>query len=389
MPPAPPAEPLEGSVPAGADRVLVRFQRPAFPPSEAIERSFAVARERRWFSNRGACERELAERLSSRTGAVCLPVSSGTTGLLLAARALGTRTRGTVAVVPSFTFPATVQSLVWAGFEPVFVDVDPDAFHLDPEALAESIEEWGGRLGLVLACSAFGTPPPPATREAWASLCSDAGVPLLVDSAAGFGAVCADGVPIGCQGDVEVVSFHITKPFGIGEGGGVFTRNHELAAEMAALANFSFDAHRQARSLYGLNAKLDELHAAVGLAVLDDFDDVLRRRREASTHLLSLLDNSLVPQRGHELGTRQFVPVVAQDSAHRQRIMRAATGVVELRTYYDPLHLMPAFQGLPRLGALSVTEELGRRIISLPMANDFTNEESAVVAAVCNEAATR
>jgi len=361
----------------------VPFLRPAFPHLDEVERYFKMARERSRYSNSGPCFDLLTTRLEDRTGCACVPVSSGTAALMVAAAALRERGAGSEVLVPSFTFAATVQAMVWNGLEPIFVDVDPDHLHLSPVGLTDALASRGDRVGLVVACSSFGTPPPPAVRQAWEAACRDAGVPLLVDSAAGFGAFAEDGIPIGGQGTAEIVSFHSTKPFGIGEGGAVFTRDRELAERLHRLINFDFGDHRQATTARGLNGKLDELRAAVGLAVLETFDDQLRRRRRLSAKLLDEIGSAFRPQFGHVWGTYQMVPVVLGDDAARARILAAAERQVELRTYYEPLHLMPAFEHVPHADTLEVTETLGRRILSLPMAVDLTDEEIGVIADVC------
>ena len=122
--------------------------------------------------------------------------------------------------LPSFTFPDRAAAL-WNGLEPRLVDVEPRHWHLDPVALERELSALDGKVAVVLAVSSFGTPPPTAVRERWERACAQTGVPLVVDSAAGFGGLAADGRAIGAQGDVEVVSFHATKPFAIGEGEGV------------------------------------------------------------------------------------------------------------------------------------------------------------------------
>jgi dTDP-4-amino-4,6-dideoxygalactose transaminase len=208
-----------------------------------------------------------------------------------------------------------------------------------------------------------------------------------LDSAAGFGASADDGVPIGAQGDLEVVSFHATKPFGIGEGGAVFTARRDLAERIGRLANFSFDEHRRATSLWGINAKLDELHCAVALAVLDHIDDCLAIRREIAGRLVDALGPDFQPQEGHTHGTYQMLPVMVRDGVTRDRILEHAAGRVELRTYYEPLHLMPAFASCPRAGSLAVTEVVASRVLSLPMAVDLTDAEISSIAEVCRRGA--
>jgi dTDP-4-amino-4,6-dideoxygalactose transaminase len=363
---------------------FIRFQRPEFPSIEDIQRYFRRSEDVRWYSNHGPCERLFAERLAERVGVHCVLVNNGTSGLLVAAAALMRRTSGRIALVPSFTFPATVQALVWNGLRPVFLDVDDTHFHVRPEDLSDALRLHGDEVGLVAATSSFGTPPPTEIRKSWESLCREAGVPLLIDSAAGFGALGDDGVPIGAQGDAEIVSFHVTKPFGIGEGGAIFTSDGALADEMRRLGNFDFDEGHTVLSDRGINAKLDELHAATGLALLDRFDDVLARRRRIVEALLAEIDPSLAPQAGHLRSAHQFLPVLTRDAKRRDDILLAAKGRVELRTYYEPLHLMPAFEHIPHASSLSTTESLGRRSLSLPTANDLAPSEILRIADVCN-----
>jgi dTDP-4-amino-4,6-dideoxygalactose transaminase len=286
---------------------------------------------------------------------------------MLGVAALRNDELGTKVLIPSFTFPAVIEAVLWNGLEPVFVDISPGHLHLDPERLAHALGGSHPGVCLVVAASCFGTPPPPAVRLAWESACRSAGVRLLVDSAAGFPAQAEDGVGIGAQGDAEVVSFHITKPFGIGEGGAIFSRHPEVMAHLRSLCNFGFDAERSISIPYGTNAKLDELHAAVGLAVFDEIDVRVSNRRSSASRIMETLGPEFVPQIGHERGTYQFVSVLVTTPSRRDAILRDADGLVQLRTYYEPLHQFPAFSGVASSGDLAVTEDVGARILSLPM----------------------
>jgi dTDP-4-amino-4,6-dideoxygalactose transaminase len=155
------------------------------------------------------------------------------------------------------------------------------------------------------------TPPPAAQRAAWEDAARAADVPLLVDSAAGFGAVADDGRVLSRQGDMEVFSFHATKPFAIGEGGVITTADDELARRAMRLANFGFEAGVIEHDV-GLNAKLSEWSAATALAVLDGYDAVLGRRRECAQQMLDALDpHDYQRQYGSEGAAWQFVPVLA------------------------------------------------------------------------------
>jgi dTDP-4-amino-4,6-dideoxygalactose transaminase len=369
---------------------MIRFQRPSFPSSAAIEGYLCLARKERWFSNWGPCCRLLRERLRDAVGCDAIPVANATLGLIAAISALRHRapTHASEALVPSFAFAASAQAAVWNGLEPVFVDIDVDHWHIDPVQLDDALARRRGRVAIVIALSSFGTPPPPAVRSHWEDSCAEAGVPLVVDSAAGFGAQAADGTPIGLQGDAEVVSFHAVKPLSIGEGGAVFARDPEVLADVQRVTEFGFDERRQVTVRKALNGKLSEPAAAIALAALDDFDRHLQTRRKAAAELIQRLPADFETQREHALGTWQFVPVKAPTTARRDRVMAASRGSAELRTYYNPLHTMSAFRTAARAGELAVTTDLGARILSLPMADDLTIDEIDVIAEIIRRSRT-
>jgi dTDP-4-amino-4,6-dideoxygalactose transaminase len=312
-----------------------------------------------------------------------VPVANATLGLIVAIAALRPRAPATAAqaLVPSFGFAASAQCAVWNGLDPVFVDVDPHHWHLAPDALERALVQRRGEVAVVIALSSFGTPPPPTIRDRWEELCARAGVPLLVDSAAGFGASASDGRPIGSQGDVEVVSFHAVKPLATGEGGAVFSRDPALIGRILKLTEFAFDERKHATHLNGINAKMSEPTAAIALAALDDLRNGLGARRNAASELLSAIPVGFEPQLGHELGTWQFVPVKTPGAEERRGAIEAVADAVEVRTYYDPLHWMSAFTGCDQADDLGVTNDLGHRMLSLPMATDLQPSEIDAIGA--------
>jgi dTDP-4-amino-4,6-dideoxygalactose transaminase len=353
----------------------IRFQHPELPPTEEVLAYFERSREARWFSNGGPCASELTARLEARLGndTTCVLVANATLGLMAALRAACGEGGGLI-VTPSYTFTATACAIRWAGFEPLFVDVDPRHWQLDPAQLDRALAERDGEIAGVLACAAFGTAPPPEVRTAWRELSAAHDVPLLVDSAPGFGSLDLHGRPLGGLGDTEVFSFHATKPFAIGEGGMVATADPQLAARIASLINFGLDDARVSTEA-GINAKLSELHAATGLAALDRFDGVLAARRRVAGALRQATSRcGLTLQAGSGGSTWQFFQALAPDAATREAVLDAARELnVEARTLHaPPLHRHPAFAAAPRHGALAVTDDLAARSLSLPLANDMT-----------------
>jgi dTDP-4-amino-4,6-dideoxygalactose transaminase len=360
----------------------IRFLRPQLPALDDVGRYFAAAEEDRWFSNFGPCHRLLTQRLSSFVGdgARCVLVANATLGLMVALRALVDRSArdGREVIVPSFTFAAVVDAINWCGLEPVFADLDAETWHLDPEQLEGAIDERGDRLAAVLACSTFGSAPPAAMRGRWKAACARADIPLLVDSAAGFGALDEARQPLGRQGDAEVFSFHATKPFAMGEGGAIVTEDADLATEMSLLINFGLDDRRAPLRTHGINAKVSEIHAAIGLAVLDGYEEVLQRRRSLASEIRRPLESAGFSfQPASERSTWQFISTLAPSGEARDAVLaHAASAGVELRTYFSPsVHESPPFASAQRLNRLPVTNDFADRILSLPLANDLTDDE--------------
>jgi dTDP-4-amino-4,6-dideoxygalactose transaminase len=365
-----------------ADVNDIRFLRPELPSLDKVGRYFALAEQERWFSNVGPCHRLLTQRLSSFVGegAQCVLVANATLGLMVALRALVDRSsrHAREVIVPSFTFAAAVDAITWCGLEPVFADLQAESWHLDPEQLELAIEKRSERLAAVLSCSTFGTAPPLAVRQRWEAACAAADIPLLVDSAAGFGTLDEDGQPLGRQGDAEVFSFHATKPFGMGEGGLIVTEDVDLAAEMCLLINFGLDNRRAPLRMQGINAKLSEIHAAIGLAVLDGYNNVLQRRRSLAWRIRRPLESvGFSFQPASDRSTWQFIPTLAPSGEARDAVLaHAASAGIELRTYFaPPLDESPPFASSKRLNLLPVTKDFARRILSLPLANDLADGE--------------
>lgn len=370
-------------------RLVLPYQRPMPPSLAEVARYYALSEEARRFSNGGPCVRLLGSRAAARIGGGvhALPMASGTSALLVAMRAaFGEPQPGRRHVlVPSFTFTATACAIAWAGFVPLFCDIDADAWQVDPAELARVLDEQGERIAGVVATSTFGTPAPAVTRRAWAQHCTEHGVPLVVDSAAAFGAVDDEGRPCGADGLTHVFSFHVTKPFSVAEGGMVVTSDAELAERMEALERFGMPEPGAPSAVVGLNAKLSELHAAAALAMLDRYDEVLAVRR---SHVGAIRDAVAGTRARFQTGsagsTWQTTQLSCPSVRARDAALRAARAEgVEARTCFDPpLHRHAAFADAPVAGDLRTTARVAARALSLPMANDLTVEERARIAEV-------
>jgi dTDP-4-amino-4,6-dideoxygalactose transaminase len=372
-------------------REPVRFLQPEVPPLSAAADYYALAEEAAFYSNGGPCHELLRGRISQRLGgAHVLPVANCTLGLMVALRAaLGEPTgERSLVVTPSFTFTATACAIVWAGFEPLFVDIEPASWQMDHEALTATLAAHEGRVAGVLGCSTFGSAPPPRLREAWRAACAQHGLPLLLDSASGFGSVDADGTPVGALGETEIFSFHATKPFAVGEGGAIVTADAALAERAARLVNFGMERGARSSEEAGINAKLSELHCAIALAMLDRYDETLALRRATAGCVRAAIERRDAPvafQRGVEGSTFQVCQVAAADAGLRERMLTRAEALgVQARAYFDPpVHRQPAFaRWAPLAGPLAVTDDVAARSLSLPMANRLAPEHIERIADV-------
>lgn len=371
-----------------AEHAPVPFLRPQLPPLTEVQRYFTLAEQARFYSNGGPCERLLRERLSDYLdGATCIPVNNATSGIIVAVlgavHQAGTRGRGLV-VTPAYTFVATAGSIEALGYRPLFVDVDPDGWQMDPEALDRALAEHGHDVAAVLATHTFGTPPPARLQDRWAAACAAQGVPLVVDTAAAFGAVDEAGSRTGTATGTHVFSFHATKPFGVGEAGMISTRDPGLARLLDGIRQFGFAEGRVA-SLPGINAKMDELHAATALTVLDTYADVLAARRSTAEFYRQHLEPAGFRfQTGSAGGTWQAGYLQAPDPAARDALLVAGREAqVGITAYYErPLHHHPAYAHALLENALPVSEALSASALALPMANDLTEVERARVVEV-------
>ncbi|HEX2980273.1 MAG TPA: DegT/DnrJ/EryC1/StrS family aminotransferase, partial [Anaerolineaceae bacterium] len=205
-------------------------------------------------------------------------VSSCTTGLMLTYRGLGLT--GDV-VVPSFTFMATVSALVWCGLRPIYADVNPETTNLDPAAAEAAITP---RTSAIVAVHNFGNP---AEIDALEAVARRHGLKLIFDAAHGFGALY-QGKPVGGQGDAQVFSLSPTKLLITGEGGIVATNDDALAERIRIGREYGNDGHYD--TLFaGLNARMPEANALIGLRSLERLEDAASTRNNTVAMYQELL----------------------------------------------------------------------------------------------------
>lgn len=370
-----------------SERPRVPFIRPHFPDPDDIAADVIAIVERNWYTNMGPVEHELARAMADHAGndAGVSLMANGTLALLLALEHLKLPERRAV-LVPSFTFTAGPQCALWCGLEPVFVDVSAGDWHPDVDQAAKWLAENAAGTAAIVGANSFGVGG--ASIAEWEELAAAHDLPLIVDSAAGFGSRYPDGSHLGHRGTCEVFSLHTTKPFGIGEGGALTSTDPGLVETMDAAKNFGFGAGRDVTAL-GLNAKLPELSCAIGLRQLHDLDGRLGNRRRVLRRYHDALDGSGIVFQPNDLQSTvpflsALMPSAAARAAARERL--DAEGV-EHRQYYEPVHRQSLFAHSPTAGSLAVTEDLAARIMSLPVHEDMDDAVVDMIAAHLGESA--
>ncbi|QQR74331.1 MAG: aminotransferase class I/II-fold pyridoxal phosphate-dependent enzyme [Holophagales bacterium] len=235
--------------------------------------------DRRWLTNNGPMVLDFEAAIRQRLGVRhCVCTSNATVALEIGARVLGLE--GEV-ICPSFTFVATAHALQWLGIEPVFCDVDLDSHGIDPSAVEERITP---RTTGVVGVHLWGRS---CAIEQLEEICRRRGLRLMFDAAHAF-ACDHGGRWIGNFGDLEVLSFHATKCLNSFEGGAIVTNDDELAERARLLRNFGFAGFDRVVEL-GVNGKMPEVCAAMGLTNLESLDEVIDvNRRHYSSYAAGL-----------------------------------------------------------------------------------------------------
>jgi len=335
---------------------------------------------------------ELEQRLAAYCGAKhCIGVSSGTDALQIAMMAENIGP-GDAVYLPAFTYTATAEVPLLLGATPVFVDVDPRTFQIDPAHLAQRIASTPGHLRprAVVGVDLFGQP---ADWPALQRIAADHGLFLLDDLAQSFGA-SLHGVKLGTQAHATATSFFPSKPLGAyGDGGALFTDDDERAALFRSLRTHGEGTTRYDVLRIGMNGRLDTLQAAVLLAKLDVFDEELARREAVAQRYDSRLRPLLsIPARVPDSTSAWAIYAVLLDSEAQRDGVQAAlrTAGIPTAIYYPrPLHRQPAYVGAHDGTSLPVAEDLATRIMALPIHPDLSDRQvdqiSAAVASALEQ----
>ncbi|MES2561094.1 MAG: DegT/DnrJ/EryC1/StrS family aminotransferase [Pseudomonadota bacterium] len=322
--------------------------------------------DERWFSNNGPMVREFESRVAVYLGVKhCIAMCNGTIALEIAIRALELRDE---VIIPSFTFVATAHALQWQGITPVFADIDPATYTLDPTSVERMITP---RTTGILGVHVWGHP---CAVEQLQEIADRHRLKVIYDAAHAF-ACSHGGKMIGNFGECEVLSFHATKFLNSFEGGAIVTNNDALAEKSRLIRNFGFKGADKVIYL-GINGKMPEICAAMGLTGLEAIDDTVsvneRNYERYASHLSDIPGLELVKYSETDRVNYQYVVVkVGNDfPCTRDDLVRIlhAENILVRRYFYPGCHEMQPYQSyFPNAGLLLPhTMELCDRVVSFP-----------------------
>lgn len=349
------------------------------PNALEISRVYETIVKSNWFTNFGPQEQKFSKQLENFIGQQThvATIANATLGLVLAIKALMTprmTDTKTKVLIPSFTFAAVAEALEWCGLKPVFVDVNEKSWQMKLPEAEQYINDHPNEVLGILFCNVFGVGAPEI--DSWEKLANKNNISLIIDSAAGFGSRYTNGELLGARGDCEIFSFHSTKPFGIGEGGAIVSRSKKLITKLKSLENFGFNDKREVNDI-GLNGKLQEINAAIGLWRLTNIESSVAQRQQVQQVFIDKLSPlGYVFQDNTNQSSVCFVSALAKDQEQASRAYQALrSNGIEANRYYNPaLHKQNAFKKYERAMSLSTTDDICSRVLSLPAHHEVSKK---------------
>jgi len=351
---------------------MIPVTKPFLPPEEEYQALIQQVWQRNWLTNNGPLVNELELKLKEYLGLKhLLFVSNGTIALQLAIKALGLS--GQVITTP-FSYVATTSSLVWEGCEPVFVDIDPKTFNINPALIERAIT---GDTTAIMATHCFGNP---CDVEAIQGIADRHQLKVIYDAAHCFGTIYK-GRSILEWGDVSTLSFHATKLFHTVEGGAVTTLSPDLLKEMAHMRNFGHDGPAAFHGV-GINGKNSEFHAAMGVCNLRHMDDVLQVRREQCEFYDELLEKLPCQKPEIQEGVtfnHAYYPIVLE----REELLLKVVAELQRSKVNPRRYFYPSLNELDYVGGKGdcpVSEDISRRVLCLPVYHTLSEAEQRLIA---------
>jgi dTDP-4-amino-4,6-dideoxygalactose transaminase len=346
-------------------RGTISATKPFIPPVDQYQKMVAEIMNRGWLTNQGPCVMELEEKLKKILNVdYLLLVTNGTIAIQLALKAL--KIQGEVITTP-YSYVATTSSLLWENCIPRFCDIDSNTFNMDPAKLGGLLTK---QTKAILATNVYGYP---CQMEAIQDFADKHELKVIYDSAHCFG-TNLNGKSILSFGDVSTISFHATKLFHTVEGGAIVCQSKEIYEQLILLRNFGHTSPTTFGSM-GINAKMNEFSAAMGLVNLNYMDDIMLRRKAQWDLYEILLTEIGLQAASYKLDfNKAYFPLVLKSEEFLLRVLAEMEKEnIHLRRYFYPS--LNELDFLPIYDACPISEDISRRVICLPLYHELTEAD--------------
>ncbi|MCT4545227.1 MAG: DegT/DnrJ/EryC1/StrS family aminotransferase [Vallitalea sp.] len=323
-------------------------------------------------------EKELIKRLQVNN---LIATSNATMALQLAIKALNLK--GEIITTP-FTYIATIAAINWEKCTPIFVDIDEETFNIDSTKIEEKITK---KTSAILGVHTFSNP---CNIEAIEKIAKDNKLKVIYDSAHGM-FVNYKNKSLLEYGDISIVSFHATKLFNTVEGGACITESDILAEKIKSYRFFGFNEKKDIVT-HGTNAKMTEVHAAMGLATLKYMDEVRKSRREKYElykKLLSSNENVKFQKINEESHNYSYMPVLFKSENILKQVLKILNdnNIFPRRYFYPSLNKVKVISTYE--DNLEKAEDIATRILCLPLYNKLKTEDIEIICYLINQIAYR
>lgn len=355
---------------------MINVTKTFLPPLSEYTAQLERVWKNEWLTNRGELVRELEARLKDYLAVSdVLIMNNGTIPIQIALKLLG---NGGEIITTPFSYVATTSAIVWENCTPVFVDIHPEYWTIDETKIEAAITE---KTTCILATHVFGNP---CHVEEIERIATKHGLKVIYDAAHCFGVEYL-GRSIFDYGDISTCSFHATKLFHTGEGGAVFCKDANLMHKIFYSHNFGHDGPLAFHGL-GINGKISELQAAMGLSVLPHMNEILGgRKRVVEQYNASLEFNKISKLKIREITTwnYSYYPVVFEVEEVMLSVQKNlnALDIFPRRYFYPSLNTIPYVKNIP----IPVTESIASRVLCLPLYAGLSEIEIALIVNTINE----
>jgi dTDP-4-amino-4,6-dideoxygalactose transaminase len=354
---------------------MINVTKTFFPPIEDYQAHVQRIWDNQWLTNNGQLYKELSHKLQEYLGVnQIIPMTNGTLPIQIALNAYA---KGGEVITTPFSYVATTASIVWEKCTPVFVDIHPEYLTIDETKIQAAITP---KTTAILATHVYGNP---CAVESIEAIAKKHNLKVIYDAAHGFG-VTYKGESIFNYGDVSTCSFHATKLFHSGEGGALFCQDKETRQEMWHRHNFGHDGPDKYHGL-GINAKMSELQAAMGLSVLPYMEHILTERKRVCDYYDQHLEFSKLSKlkiREHTQWNFSYYPVIFKSEEELLEAMKrlAAQDIHPRRYFY------PSLEALPYVNSNScpIANDISKQILCLPLYVEMTRTDVENIVEILN-----